>query len=404
MSEEAAPRQTNPMLVAVALAATLVALVFAVKQLATPGVLPVDDFCEYWAAGRLNAAGRNPYDPDLLFPIQKQVGWHADKAVMMWNPPWTLTIAMPLGLLDYHVARVLWLLLNIGLILMSADRLWFLYGGDPKLRWISWVAAVSYLPTAIVLRNGQIPPLMLAALTGFLYLHERRPFYAGALLVFAAVKPHHLYLLWAGLLLWSVQRRRFGVLFGGATAALVATAIPCYFNPAVIEQYRIAMATYPPFDWVTTTFGTVLRFCLHFLRNDLWNHVWLQFLPSIIGLIWFIPYWWRRRAAWDWTEQMPLVLVVSFMTSSYGWLEDQVVLLIALIPMAVWIFCLRREYLTPALWCYGILSAIVLVIRFSFRLQYGLQEMFYIWCAPALLFGYLFLKARIADHANRASD
>jgi hypothetical protein len=30
-------------------------------------ILPIDGFVEYWAAGRLNAHGENPYDPNRNF-------------------------------------------------------------------------------------------------------------------------------------------------------------------------------------------------------------------------------------------------------------------------------------------------------------------------------------------------
>src|SRR6516225_1756009 len=69
-------------------------------------IMPPDDFVEYWAAGRLNAHGQDPYDAANLLPLEKVAGRTSfpedstggDAAIMMWNPPWTLTFVMPLGL------------------------------------------------------------------------------------------------------------------------------------------------------------------------------------------------------------------------------------------------------------------------------------------------------------------
>ena len=74
----------------------LVTLVILAAVLVTANISwPFDDFIEYWAAGRLNAVGQNPYDASELLRIEKEVGWTDSVAVMMYNPPWALAVAMP---------------------------------------------------------------------------------------------------------------------------------------------------------------------------------------------------------------------------------------------------------------------------------------------------------------------
>ena len=73
--------------------------------------LPLFDFVEYWAAGRLNLEGHNPYDPDAVHELEKAAG-RAEPGVLMWNPPWSLPFVMPFGLLEVHTAHLLWLLLQ----------------------------------------------------------------------------------------------------------------------------------------------------------------------------------------------------------------------------------------------------------------------------------------------------
>ena len=84
----------------------IVGLAILVYQLggliAKPGVL-ADDYVEYWAAGRLNLSGADPYAGDQLLPLERAAG-RKTEVLMMWNPPWTLALAMPLALFSYPIA------------------------------------------------------------------------------------------------------------------------------------------------------------------------------------------------------------------------------------------------------------------------------------------------------------
>jgi integrase len=63
-------------------------LVFlAAWRLTRPDVLQWDDTVEYWAAGRLNARGQNPYAPEALHRLERQAGRPLEEPLMMWNPP-----------------------------------------------------------------------------------------------------------------------------------------------------------------------------------------------------------------------------------------------------------------------------------------------------------------------------
>src|SRR5262245_14092435 len=119
------------MLVGLGAVAVVALLLVQVPRLLDPGVLPIDDFAEYWAAGKLNLQGGNPYDEDQLAALQRPAGLPDDMpAIMMWNPPPTLTFVMPFGLPAYPVARLIWLLFHVGVIVLCADLLWREYGGS----------------------------------------------------------------------------------------------------------------------------------------------------------------------------------------------------------------------------------------------------------------------------------
>src|SRR5713101_5883396 len=274
------------------------------RLLADRTIMPPDDFVEYWAAGRLNAQGENPFDGAKLLPLEKEAGRETfpvdssghEAAVMMWNPPWTLPVVMPIGLLDARLSQLLWLLLNLAVIVFCADWAWRYYQGPAAYRWLAWALAFTFVPTFIVLRAGQIGPLILLGIVGFLH-YERKGqlFLAGAACVLIAIKPHLLFLFWIALVLWAVDGMlsrpqldqgstawpipgprkhgtRWMVLLGGIVTGLIATAIAIFCNPSVCQQYWHALTHHPPEEWVSLTIGSILRLLLGE------NRFWLQFV------------------------------------------------------------------------------------------------------------------------------
>ena len=61
---------------------------------------------------------------------------------------------------------------------------------------------------------------------------------------------------------------------------------------------------------------------------------WIEFIAPVVGLIWFLFYWRKQKESWAWTERLPLILTVSVLTSAYGWLFDQTILVPAVIYVA----------------------------------------------------------------------
>src|SRR5713226_8714373 len=290
------------MAAALALAALLLFQQFG-RLFADRSIMPPDDFVEYWAAGRLNARGENPYDGAKLLPLEKEAGRTAlpvdsagnETAVMMWNPPWTLTVVMLLGLLDARLGQLLWLLLHLGVIVFCADWAWRYYQGPAGYRWLAWALALTFVPTMIVLRAGQIGPLILLGIVGFLHFERKgRLFLAGAACVLIAIKPHLLFLFWIALALWAIEGRRWRVLIGDIVTGVVATAIPIFFNLEVCQQYWFALTHHPPEEWVSLTIGSILRLLF---GAEL---IWLQLVPAVPALIWFGWYWRKHHAYWDW--------------------------------------------------------------------------------------------------------
>ena len=111
--------------------AAMFAIVFGLQigdRLFAGGLSAPLDFTAFWTAGRIGIEGGNVYDGAAVHDVQRGLGLN-DTAIMMWNPPWTLTLVMPLGLLPFRMAYGAWALLHILLMLASAELFWCGLGG-----------------------------------------------------------------------------------------------------------------------------------------------------------------------------------------------------------------------------------------------------------------------------------
>ena len=356
-----------------------------VKQLADRAVLPFDDFLAFWSAARLELLGKNPYSLDALLAQQKVVGWDQDTPFVVWYPPWVFPLILPFGLFSYHLGRILWLLCQLMAILVSASILWRSYHGPPRFIWVAWILALSFAPSLFVLRNGQITPFLLLGAAAFAYFERRGENFATGLMCFLiAVKPQLSYLFWPVWVLWVLQRRCWAALSGATLSFSMATLIALYFNPSVISDWIGIWSTTPPFYWATPTIGTLLR--LSFGSE----HHWLQFLPSLLMLILLGLVIYLMKLKWNWNEYLPILLIASMATASYGWVADTVLLLPALIHSGMRIWRLRslREKFLYAL-IYVLVNFLLILMN-----HWKFSGTAYVWVAPFFLVIYLAIWRR----------
>jgi hypothetical protein len=299
--------------------------------------LPLFDFIEYWSAGYLNRSGGNPYGLSDLYSIQSNLGWTSPKPLLAWNPPWSLGLMMSLSLLPYPYGRILWLLASILIVLFCSEKTWTIYGGKPKNRtWAPWVG-ISFSPVFFNLLMGQITPLILLGVVGFLGIVKENPKHwqdgllAGLSISAIAIKPQLLYLVPIALFLWSIKNRSWSIFFGFAGTILISSLITIMFNSQAFDQYFHALAEYPPNYWATPTIGYYLRTWVGL------KQFWLQFIPILLGLAWLGHYWMKRKDTWNWRTNLPIILVVSSLTSSYSWIHDLIVLVPIVILIFIWL-------------------------------------------------------------------
>jgi len=240
----------------------------------------------------------------------------------MRNPPWIVPIVAPLGFLSFGVAQRLWLIGGLFAILISLKWLWELYRVAGQTGLLTSLAIATFSPIAVALTIGQISPLILLGIAGFLRFEKKgRLGLAGIFLVLAALKPHLLFLLWGALLLWSICNRSVKILGMFASTIVTSSFIAVLFDHSIFAEYAHLVTREGVLHELTPTVGGVLRLSLR-------TYV-LQLLPAMIALGWFLFYAWGkiRQSQWRWSEETPLLLVVSLLTTPYSWLFDQVLLI-----------------------------------------------------------------------------
>jgi hypothetical protein len=292
------------------------------------------DFLEYWASARLLLTGDNPYSPEQQLALQRSVVSNTNQALMMWNPPWTLFFILPFGLFSFPVAHALWSILILTCLLVCSAHLWRIYGGPADRYRIAWLVCFSVVPTYLTLYVKQIDPLVLLGIVGFLYYQERQQCWlAGLALTLVAIKPHLVYVFWVALILWILEHRQWRVMCGLAIGGAVAAIIPLLFVPGIFGHYIRLYSTHAapkPFDWKTPTLSTALGL----LFGP--EYPWVRYVPPVLGLVWFIFYWKKQRVNWNWSREMPLLLLVSQAATVFAWVWDQILLLPVLICGAIW--------------------------------------------------------------------
>ncbi|TMQ29261.1 MAG: DUF2029 domain-containing protein [Planctomycetota bacterium] len=174
---------------------TLAALLLT---LAGRTLLPWDqlfpDVICYWTAGKILAAGQNPYDAALQTEIQQDYGW--DKATRgfglfdylpYYYPPWFGLLWVLLVPLGYAAAKTVWFFVNLECTLLAGYLLRRSVPGVPA--WVPMVVASLFLFSVACVVLGQTA-LVIFFLIVLLWrlLEQRQDAWAGVALAWLTIK------------------------------------------------------------------------------------------------------------------------------------------------------------------------------------------------------------------------
>lgn len=374
------------------LVASILVLIRLLPNLTKPEVIPSDDYLHFWASGKLNLEGDDPYKLENIEKLtlsQLSIEQASSTGLLFTKPitlnfPWAVTILMPFALFSFPTSRFIWLMISITIILLSSLMLWKVDSGNPRLRWLALLITFTFAPTISVLEKGQITPFLLLGLSGFLYysVHHQNDWLAGAFLSFLTFKPQVILLLWIPILVWVIVQKRWIIIISTIVMVILLSILSFLPNPQIFQQYYRMLQTYHLTDWANPTIGAYLRF--FWLGID---KFWIQFLPAIIGGIWVIYYWFRRKQNWNWIEETPIILFVALITSPYLWTYDLVILVPAILLATIWIVEDWKHWITLlVVFVYLMINILDLVLHMK------LDEFWFIWLTPALFIWFLVVR------------
>jgi hypothetical protein len=378
--------QKRPTPLIVCVVATALALLFILPIL-PDSAAPPNDFAFYWTAARLVLDGKNPYSVADTVDLQQRL-FAGDRALVMLNPPWILPLIAPFGVMPFSTGKPLWLVMGLAIMLISVHWLWDLYR-DSESRWIGWLVAATFLPVAVVLAIGQIGPLILFGLAGYLRFQTRQKNYlAGAFLFLAALKPHLVFLVWVALLLYALHHKRWESFAAFLSVLGVASLLAVVLDHHAFYEYAALFRGGKAVPQATPTLGGLLRYIS--------GSPPMQFLPIAGASLWFAIYWHRWRSSWEWRSRLPSLLLVSIVATPYSWFFDQVVLLPSVFFATLSVLRSRRRVRLEAAIVYLAVNAIVLRFLLDRRTMF-----WYSWTALAWLAIYVAVQRRTPGPSRR---
>lgn len=319
--------------------------------------LPVFDFMNLWAGGRLASEGmietlfhRDAYNDWLHATFGPNIGGAE------WSyPPTMLLLGAPLSYLPINVAYVVWTLGTLAGLYFACRAL-----GASRLA----ALAASITPAAFVsIWFGQNGALTGSLLIGGLALVERRPWLAGVLLGLLALKPQTALLVPFAVVAagaWRVVAA--GSLTAIATAALATLAFSpdawrLFFTETQPMMRAILEAPWPkPYQVNCATIFMLMRL----LGADLTTSYAIQGVAALCCAGTCVYVW--RRLDLDLASKVMITVSLAPLVSPYGYVYDlvgfQAVLIIA---------CIRRD-----------LQCVYLVGPILFWAM--LQTQYYVWC------------------------
>jgi len=122
--------------------------------------------------------------------------------------------------------------------------------------------------------------------------------------------------------------RSWKTLASAIGVAGLLTAIALLFDHQAIAQY-LELTKSPYMQAYAAGVASLFRKLTSGLGT-----FWIQLVPPALGLVWFALYWRRNRLLWSWTEHLPMLVIVSVLTSAYGWHFDQMLLALPVIAVA----------------------------------------------------------------------
>ena len=165
------------------------------------------DFRGYYAAAVAVKQGVNPYDYSQLAPILEHITGYVGNNPYYY-PPYYSLVFLPLTLVDFQIARAIWLLINLGLFIIALELSVRIVDYRNQHKWLLYIGLLLGLGT-YCLRSEQTGIIMLLGLGMILWNIKHKkviPLAVGLALIF--LKPQVSWLAIIAVGFWLLTRYR----------------------------------------------------------------------------------------------------------------------------------------------------------------------------------------------------
>jgi len=265
------------------------------------------DFLNLYTGASLAHEGRfaDLHDPEVQLARERQIFPQLNALVPFVRPAFYAALLIPLALLPYGTAFVVWIAAQTILLVACWTWIWRRFGPD------ALVFAALFLPCPLGIASGQDCVMMLALFILAFELAERsRWFAAGAALALMLVK-FHLILLWPVALL---IQRRWRMLAGFCATALSLVAICVALggfrslrvyaallqnksldhlspSPELMISFQGLLANLGiQAHWASAVFVTIAIAIAIFLWSVRAAPLWRMFAITAVASLWIVPH------------------------------------------------------------------------------------------------------------------
>jgi hypothetical protein len=291
------------------------------------------DFASYWVGVRGMIDGIDPYNPETTLEIQQVLYGGpalAEDPMLFSYPAWLFLPIVPLALLPYQWATILWVGLLLSAILNLLFKLAPQLGNKNILAQSLWLVGlvIGSLPFLIIsVMKGQLGCLSLLALFAAYQIKEHKPLPAGMLLGFALIKPTVTVIPVAVFILWALTVKNWKLLSGFAACMTI-----------LIGTSFLAVGNWVPsyFEMLDAKVATTILWSMEFLRVP-WNFFYAAlFLGTLVLSIYLS--WKRNRSFW-----FPASILAGIALTPMRWIYDLFLAILVLVerrsfsPLLSWV-------------------------------------------------------------------
>ena len=310
-------------------------------------VSPLDyankDFMSLWTGGKAVLRGLDPYNVAVWQPLRAEYGsrWMPDPRAPF--PLWTFLFTVPFALFPLQIGAAAWLTFQEALLVLNMMWLVGSIGRyRPSAAEVALLAlgAFASITTALVLINGQMTYALLAILTLYLLLaRAERPFWAGFILSFIALKPNPFIVFVPLFGLWLLWRRRWHTVAGTVVGGALLLAVSWIVQPGWLPAWLNARSKTAVVEITPTVWG---------LAAELSPTWWLPLGTVLTVVIVAVVGWYLfTRDDLDEASVLSLAIAASLLTTPYVWTYEHALLFLPWL----WAFTqLRRRRLAQMGW------------------------------------------------------